>query len=636
MAGGDGAAPLGEGSRMRSVTWPASRPLKIYPTDPTQSYEAALKISILVDYEKLECGPRGDRLEVVDYDGHGKCFYEQIDLEDSAILMQGGLDPSESDPRFHQQMVYAVSMRTLANFDRALGRRVNLRRGRRRNKLRILPHAFKGRNAFYDRDLHALLFGYFDADPEDSGANIPGQTVFTCLSHDIVAHETTHAIVDTLRWNFMDPSNIDVLAFHEGFADIVALFQHFSFPSLVAAAIRGGHGDLRQPTVLVELAKQFGFATGSGKSLRSALDQPDAKLLAGMSEPHDRGAILVAAVFDGFFTTYSRNIADIIRIATGGSGKLPDGELQYDLAARIAAEAARTAQRHLDICIRAFDYLPPVDVTFGDYLRALVTADFELNPEDESGQRAALIEGFRRRGIYPQGVVSMAEESLRWPIAGLHGRGPPPLAGNLSNLLPQLLRMEASRFSKRSADQTLSAEPGVRPDMVSAQEIVETTDRKHETSTEKSMALALHAYADANRAALYLHDDFPISVAGFNAVFRTARNGGLLIELVAQFVQVDPEGEVDAILGGLPVKGGTTIVVGVDGTVRYAIAKPLPGPHLQGSLGAEAAIRPARQAEFVASLDARDPLFPYMDGTQAKQRMRARMNLRALHSGIWP
>ena len=42
---------------------------------------------------------------------------------------------------------------------------------------------------------------------------------------------------------------------------------------------------------------------------------------------------------------------------------------------RIAAEAAATAQSTLTMCIRAFDYLPPVDVTFGDFLRALVTAD---------------------------------------------------------------------------------------------------------------------------------------------------------------------------------------------------------------------------------------------------------------------
>jgi len=29
--------------------------------------------------------------------------------------------------------------------------------------------------------------------------NLPGQTVFSCLSHDIVAHETTHAVIDMNR-----------------------------------------------------------------------------------------------------------------------------------------------------------------------------------------------------------------------------------------------------------------------------------------------------------------------------------------------------------------------------------------------------------------------------------------------------
>jgi len=73
--------------------------------------------------------------------------------------MQGGLDPTESDPRFHQQMVYAVAKRTLENFDRALGRVLISPEGTHR--LRLLPHAFYGANAFYDRALHAVLFGYF-------------------------------------------------------------------------------------------------------------------------------------------------------------------------------------------------------------------------------------------------------------------------------------------------------------------------------------------------------------------------------------------------------------------------------------------------------------------------------------------
>jgi hypothetical protein len=612
----------------RPIPWPATRPLRIYPTDPTQGYEPARKISIDVEYEPLAPGPCGDRIEVVDYDGYVQAYYEQVDLDDKAILMQGGLEPSEADPRFHQQMVYAVASRTLANFDRALGRRVNMRKGSRLTRLRILPHAFRGRNAYYDRDLHALLFGYFDAEAEDAGGSIPGQTIYTCLSHDIIAHETTHAVVDRLRRYFLEPSNVDVQAFHEGFSDIVALFQHFSFPDLLADELRKVRGDLRERSALVDLARQFGFATGEGKALRSALGDPDARLTDAVSEPHDRGSILVAAVFDGFFATYAARIRDLILIATDGRGELPPGELSPYLVNRIAGEAARAAQRQLDMCIRAFDYLPPVDVTFGDYLRALVTADFELNPADDGGQRAALIERFRRRAIYPVGVISLAEESLRWPVAD----NLPPFRDQLSVLLPQLLALEAARFSQSSTDRQLSARSAeLRGPQLDSVE--ETEAKGAASSVYTQMREALRDYAQANAAALFLRPGHPIFVYGFNAVFRTSPNGRLLIELVAQFVQTDETSNVDVLLGGIKVRGGTTIVVGADGLVRYAIAKPLPGDHLTGSLKAEAPLRVARQAQFVAQLDARDPLIPYMTGEALKTRMLARMSLRALHAG---
>ena len=57
--------------------------------------------------------------------------------------------------------------------------------------------------------------------------------VFTCLSHDIVAHETTHALLDGLHPRYQEPTNPDVLAFHEAFADIVAMFQHFTLPEVL-------------------------------------------------------------------------------------------------------------------------------------------------------------------------------------------------------------------------------------------------------------------------------------------------------------------------------------------------------------------------------------------------------------------
>src|SRR6266508_4781229 len=81
----------------------------------------------------------------------------------------------------------------------------------------------------------------------------------------------------------------------------------------------------RSPGPLIELAQQFGYATGSGHALRAALEtdgKPDPKGYATLLEPHDRGSILVAAVFDAFFTIYQNRIKDLVRIATGGSGIL--------------------------------------------------------------------------------------------------------------------------------------------------------------------------------------------------------------------------------------------------------------------------------------------------------------------------
>ena len=81
----------------------------------------------------------------------------------------------------------------------------------------------------------------------------------------------------------------------------------------------------------------------------------------------------------------------------------------------MADEAVDAADKVLTIALRALDYLPPYDVTFSDFLRALVTADRELFPTDAAGIRTEFIDAFRRRGIYPEGVISLAEDALIWP-----------------------------------------------------------------------------------------------------------------------------------------------------------------------------------------------------------------------------
>lgn len=242
--------------------------------------------------------------------------------------------------------------------------------------------------------------------------------MFTCLSQDVIAHETTHAILDGLHDRFIQATSPDTLAFHEGFADMVAVFQHFTQKEPLIQILAAQDGDLDVRSFLTDVAGQFGDArTRGGGSLRTALDvvagrAPQLRGDLAARDPHDRGAYLLAAVFEAFLTLYAQRTADLIALAPRIGARAD--RLHPDIVARLADEAADTADTLLQIVVRALDYVPPVDIRFGEFLRALVTADADLFPEDRDRQRTIIAEAFRRRGIFPDGVSSMAPDSLNW------------------------------------------------------------------------------------------------------------------------------------------------------------------------------------------------------------------------------
>lgn len=422
-------------TREESPPAPEVRHIQSYTFDPSLSGKfdsfGFNQVSLEIPWEKLEPGPCGEYLAVIDHDPATGCFYPPVDLDHPHLLASNGLPPSQGNPQFHQQMVYAVGMRTIRNFEMALGRRVQWSPRMEDNnpddsafvpRLHIHPHALREKNAYYHPGKKALLFGYFPAEPADPQELVKGGITFACLSHDIVAHETTHAILDGIYRNFNNPTNPDQLAFHEAFADLVALLQHFTITSVVEAQIRRTRGDLRIGNALMQMAREFGEATGMHGALRTAIgggtDPKTGKLdylaLGRTTEIHERGAILVAAVFDAFLKVYEAKTSDLRRIATGGTGLLPRGEISPDLIGRFAREAASLALQFLLICIRALDYCPPVDLTFADYLRAMITADHDLVPSDPWGYRVAIAESFRQRAIFPEHVITFGEETLLW------------------------------------------------------------------------------------------------------------------------------------------------------------------------------------------------------------------------------
>jgi hypothetical protein len=246
-----------------AVRAPERRVLRAFAFDPMSTRLSGRYLTVDIPFEaNLRPGPVGALVHVVDFDGARGTWYQPVDLDDPSILAQGGLRPSEGDPRTHQQVVYAVSMSVIERFERFMGRRFRWRSDR---ALRLVPHAFEGRNAFFDPERRAVLFGYFRADRHDPGPNLPGQMIFTCLSMDIIAHEVTHAIVHRQRRYYAEATNPDVFAWHEAIADLVALFHHFTYADVVADAVAAAQTDLQKGGGLLELAREFGESTGRGR-----------------------------------------------------------------------------------------------------------------------------------------------------------------------------------------------------------------------------------------------------------------------------------------------------------------------------------------------------------------------------------
>ena len=590
---------------------PVVRPLKAYAFDPSQGRFLGNRMTLAVKYEKLLPGPIGQRVAVIDYDGANHVYYKPVDLDNPSLLISGGLDPSESDPRFHQQMVYAVVSETIQHFEAALGRRIRWRlderlpdaEGRMPHgampgdiyRLNLYPHAMIAANAAYTPSAKGILFGYFRASQTEPGRNLPGQTVFTCLSHDIIVHETTHAVLDGIRTYFAEMTNPDVPAFHEAFADLAALFRHFSHKEALLDTIQKTGGQLYQyhlqpdagvsdkegariqaqlsaDNPLIGLAQQFGEARGTGKALRSALsDPPDPTLIKNPDlEPHERGAILVSAVFDAYFTIYLRRTADLFRIFRAGGGNTNSSELSMPMANLLAEAASRTAEDLFGICARAIDYCPPVDLTFGDYLRAVITADRDLHPIDEAGVRDAFMQAFRLRGIVPDSAQYFSEESLCWPQVPV---------GHL---------------------------PAVEGLIFGDPNGLTNAEKDHNGDL-------LRAYARQNAGKLGFRPDLFISVPSFHPAFRIAPDGSLRVDMVVEMSQKyeAPFDPAKPEMGTFPMRGGVTMLIAkppldrgnaASGEVRYLIQKRL--DRIQGKQ------REERQRQFsqrAGLQDGKDP-----------------------------
>ena len=365
--------------------------IPIYPQDPGE----LRRVDVKVEGQGLLPGPIGPRVAVYEYNRDLDRVYGSATRK-----KRGGFpDYDANDHRAHQLNVYAITSRAVDLMEMELGR--TLTWGFEASRLIVLPHAGYMANAFYEEDTHSLQF--FSHQPA------PGRKLYhTCLSHDIVAHETGHALLDAVRDRYTEATHPQTSAFHEALGDLTALFASLSYPSVRKKALANGPDGLDDANVVSVIAERFDVTGG----IRKLYGGPDRRWRVTL-QPHDLSLWLTRAVYDALVDFY------FIGLNEGDDD---------DRALRVAR---RALQR---MVVRGLDYMPPADGTYVEFAQAVIAADDFVNPRDSRGYRAALIKQLKRHKI-----VADADLEHR-------GRGVGESWSGMPRFWPRVTRQEAYQF----------------------------------------------------------------------------------------------------------------------------------------------------------------------------------------------
>lgn len=383
-------------------------------------------------------GPTSSRVVVVDFNADTQTLHEPVVWDDAAgwfrqpavVSAEGKPTPGAllpkapsknskkkdvykkfiestvKDPYFHQVNAWAVVQRVLEFYEDpyALGRPVPW--GFDGNRLIVVPHAGYGENAFYDQNSKSLQFYYFG--DQDS----PG---YTCLSHDIIAHETGHAILDGVRPMYNQLCSVQTAAFHEFIGDLTAILLALFNQDIRQFVSQTTEGRLGEANVLANIAKEFGKEVEGRDYLRTAftkLSLQDPRVRESLS-PHHVSQVLTGAMWDILTAIATKHLqknlrpkstAESLEAVEGGvepaEGEAPEmGGGEGEPAVTPAKALWWAADRFRRVALQPLDLCPPCDIQFLDYARAVILNDILTNPVDEQGYRPAMLKIFHQRGL---------------------------------------------------------------------------------------------------------------------------------------------------------------------------------------------------------------------------------------------
>jgi hypothetical protein len=182
---------------------------------------------------------------------------------------------------------------------------------------------------------------------------------------------------------------------------LTALLMAFRSTTLRDTVLNRTGGSIHDTSAFSSIAEELGLARGHGP-LRSLLN---AKKLGDVDayNPHGLSEALTGALYAVMVRMHDHEKA-----AYGSEG--PDDD--WRTAKRALAIAAERFKR---IVLRALDYLPPGEISFADYGRAIIAADQASHP-DRPTEREWLRDEFIARGlVYGPGALAVETNVHRLP-----------------------------------------------------------------------------------------------------------------------------------------------------------------------------------------------------------------------------
>lgn len=372
-------------------------PVPVYIQDPWVAQENPdLGVEeIQVKWEPgFSDGPTSARIAVVDFNGDTGTLTPPARWDEDIFSFTdpAGKPIAKDDQQnllFHQLNVWAIVQRVLEFYEDAfaLGRPIPW--GFEGNRLIIVPHAGYGENAFYDRHSHSLQFYYY-GEPENPR--------YTCLSHDVITHETGHAVLDGIRPFYYEDTSVETGAFHEFIGDFTAILVAFHNKDVREAVKERSGANLENDSVLASLAEDFGHHVNHIDYLRTAQNLVTMQDIAGKSSPHDCSQVLTGMMFD------------VLKALAQNYTTREKARSQPVTPGRVLSWTANTIR---SIALQALDLCPPADIRFMDYAQAVLRNYKTSNAADEQGYIPIMLEIFHQRGMCSCGYLKEDGENIR-------------------------------------------------------------------------------------------------------------------------------------------------------------------------------------------------------------------------------